>query len=53
MIPSNIKVALKAILCSTTALMDLQGVSKVCILRKALNASLGKCKLIQVRNLSK
>ena len=24
-----------------------------CILRKALNASLGKCKLIQVRNLSK
>ena len=24
-----------------------------CILRKAFNASLGKCKLIQVRNLSK
>ena len=37
-----------------------QGVSKVrsdyivnCILRKAFNASLGKSKLIQVRNLSK
>ena len=24
-----------------------------CILRKVFNASLGKCKLIQVRNLSK
>ena len=36
----------------------IQGVSKFvpilyCILRKAFNASLGKCTLIQVRNLSK
>ena len=37
-----------------------QGVSKVrsdcifhCILRKPFNASLGKCTLIQIRNLSK
>ena len=39
-------------------IQHLQGVSKVrpivnCILRKAFNASLGKCKLIQVGNLSK
>ena len=60
MIPSIIKVALKAILCSTTALRS--WIYRVfqkfvlivnCILRKAFNASLGKCKLIQVRNLSK
>ena len=44
---------------SMTSLV-VQGVSKVrsdyivnCILRKAFNASLGKSKLIQVRNLSK